>query len=133
MGGPRVNRLVQLRIPANMVWQARVILLVGWHDSYLGSRRADVDPERGVATPAVFAGVVAGLMVAATFRKGAFYPADAALVLVVSLVVATALLLIGPDKRAVAVVAASAGCRLWWFVRAAAQGRAGRSCPWAPA
>jgi len=79
----------------------------------LGSRRADVDHERGVATPAVFAGVVAGLMVAATIREGAFYPADAALVLVVSLVVATGLLLIGPDKRAVAVVAGLGGLALW--------------------
>jgi len=95
----------------------------------LGSRRADVDHERGVATPAVFAGVVAGLMVAATIREGAFYPADAALVLVVSLVVATGLLLIGPDKRAVVVVAGLGGLALWWLVRAAAQGRAGSFLP----
>jgi hypothetical protein len=95
----------------------------------LGSRRADVDHERGVATPAVFAGVVAGLMVAATIREGAFYPADAALVLGVSLVVTAGLLLIGPDRRALAVVAAMGALALWWLVRAAAQGRAGSFLP----
>ncbi len=88
-----------------------------------------MDHERGVAAPAVFAGVVAGLMVAATLREGAFYPADAALVLAVSLVVAAGLLFTGPDKRAVAVAAAVGGLALWWFVRAAAQGRPGSFLP----
>ncbi len=88
-----------------------------------------MDPGRGVATPAVLAGIVAGLVVAATFRQGAFYPADAALVLTVSLVVVITLLFARPDGRAVAVVAAVGGLALWWLVRAAAQGRTGSFLP----
>jgi hypothetical protein len=88
-----------------------------------------VDSARGVATPAVLAGVVAGLMVAATFREGAFYPADAALVLVVSVVVGTGLLLTRPDRRTVAVVVAVSALALWWFIRAIAQGRPGAFLP----
>ena len=71
----------------------------------------------------VLTGILAGLIVAATFREGAFYPADATLVLVVSLVVAVALLFTRPERRTVAVVAAVGALALWWFVRAAAQGR----------
>lgn len=88
-----------------------------------------MDPERGIATPAVFAGVVAGLMVASTFRQGAFYPADAGLVLVVSLAVGTALLFTRPDRRSVAVVAAVGALALWWLIRALAQGRTGSFLP----
>ncbi len=68
-------------------------------------------------------------MVAATLREGAFYPADAALVLCVSLVVGIVLLFSGTDKRAIAVVAALGGLALWWLVRAAAQGRTGSFLP----
>jgi hypothetical protein len=88
-----------------------------------------VDPDRGVETPAVFAGVLAGLMVAATFRQGAFYPADAALVLVVSLLVGVGLLFSRPDRRAVAVAVAVGALALWWLVRALAQGRVGSFLP----
>ncbi len=63
-------------------------------------------------------------MVAATLREGAFYPADASLVLSVSLVVGVALLFTRPNRRAVAVVAALSALALWWFVRALSQGRA---------
>jgi hypothetical protein len=83
-----------------------------------------VDPERRIATPVVLTGIVAGLIVAATFREGAFYPADATLVLVVSLVVALSLLFTRPERRTVAVVAALGALATWWLVRAAAQGRA---------
>src|SRR5580658_6093447 len=72
---------------------------------------------------------MAGLIVAATFREGAFYQADASLVLVVSLVVAVALLFTRPTRRSVAVVAAVGALALWWLVRAAAQGRAGSFFP----
>jgi len=88
-----------------------------------------VDPEREVATPVVFAGIVAGLMVAATLREGAFYPADAALVLSVSLVVGIVLFFSGTDKPAMTVVGALGGLALWWLVRAAAQGRTGSFLP----
>ncbi len=88
-----------------------------------------MDPDRGVETPAVFAGVLAGLMVAATFRQGAFYPADAALVLVVSLVVGVGLLFSRPDRRAVAVAVAVGALALWWLIRALAQNRVGSFLP----
>lgn len=88
-----------------------------------------MDPDRGVETPAVFAAILAGLMVAATFRQGGFYPADAALVLVVSLVVAVGLLASGPDRRAVAVAVAIGGLALWWLIRGLAQGRVGSFLP----
>ena len=88
-----------------------------------------MDPDRGVETPAVFAGVLAGLMVAATFRQGAFYPADAALVLVVSLVVGVGLLFSRPDRRAVAVAVAVGALALWWLIRALAQDRVGSFLP----
>jgi hypothetical protein len=95
----------------------------------LGQRRVAVDLERRIATPAVLTGVMAGLIVAATFREGAFYRADASLVLVVSLVVAVALLFSRPQRRSVAVVAAVGALALWWLVRGAAQGRAGSFFP----
>ena len=88
-----------------------------------------MDFGRGVATPVVFAGIVAGLMVSATFREGAFYPGDAALVLTVSLVVATVTLVARPDRRAVAVAAGVGGLAAWWLVRALAQGRVGAFLP----
>jgi hypothetical protein len=77
----------------------------------------------------VFAGVIAGLMVAATFREGAFYPADAALVLTVSLAVMVAFLWARPDRRSVAVVATMSALALWWLIRALAQGRPGAFLP----
>jgi hypothetical protein len=77
----------------------------------------------------VLAGVIAGLMVAATFREGAFYPADAALVLSVSVVLAAALLWARPDRRSVAVVATMGALALWWLIRALAQGRPGAFFP----
>jgi O-antigen ligase len=88
-----------------------------------------VNADRRIATPVVLTGILAGLIVAATFREGAFYPADATLVLVVSLVVAVALLFTRPERRTVAVVAAVGALALWWLVRAAAQGRAGSFVP----
>ncbi len=77
----------------------------------------------------VFAGVIAGLMAAATFREGAFYPADAALVLTVSLAVMAAFLWARPDRRSVAVVATMSALALWWLIRAWAQGRPGAFLP----
>ena len=88
-----------------------------------------MDSGREIATPAALAGIVAGLIVAATFREGAFYPADAALVLTVSLVVTAVLMFTRPDRRAVVAVGAVGACALWWFIRAAGQGRPGAFLP----
>jgi O-antigen ligase len=80
-------------------------------------------------TPEAFAGIVAGLIMAATFREGAFYSADATLVLSVSLVVVIALLFTKPNRRSVTVVAALSALALWWLIRAVAQGRTGSFLP----
>lgn len=69
------------------------------------------------------------MIAAATFREGAFYPADAALVLGVSVVVGIGLLLTRPDRRSVAVVLSVSALALWWFIRAVAQGRPGAFLP----
>jgi hypothetical protein len=95
----------------------------------LGSSPIYVNTGRRVATPVVLAGIVGGMLVAATIREGAFYPADAALVLSVSLVVAVALLFTAPDRPAFAVMASIGALAAWWLVRAAAQGRTGSFLP----
>ena len=68
-------------------------------------------------------------MVAATFREGAFYRADAGLVLTVSLVLGIASSLGTAKSASVAVVVAMGALALWWFIRALAQGRPGAFLP----
>ena len=101
-----------------------------WHDSCLGSRRAEVDSGRGIATPVVFAGrrrrvdrgghLPGGRLLSRRCRPGARRSHWWS---------RSTLLCARPDRRSVAVVAAMGALALWWLIRALAQGRPGAFLP----
>jgi GH43 family beta-xylosidase len=97
----------------------------------LVSNAVDLDP---VVTPArigpavgsgsaTAAAVVVGMLVAAIYRRGAFYPSDAFGVAVVSGVLSVLALARVRDRLSVLLTATVGGLALWWFVRSAAAHR----------
>ena len=66
--------------------------------------------------------VVAVVTVVELVRQGAFYPADAFTVGVVSLGLIVASLVVGVDRRGVGVTVAIGACVAWWMVAAQRQG-----------
>ena len=62
--------------------------------------------------------VLASVTVVEIVRQGAFYPADAFAVAVVSLVLIVSSLVVGVDRRALGVVVAVGACAAWWMVSA---------------
>src|ERR1700689_564895 len=68
-------------------------------------------------SPAVLAAIVVGMMVAAFFRQGAFYPVDAFSVTVISVPVIALALRHRLDRSAVAVTLAVSAFAGWWLIR----------------
>jgi len=77
----------------------------------------------GGPLPAAFA-VTAGLTAAEIVRQGAFYPADAFVVAVISAGLIVRSSSIGIDRRARSVTLAVAACTMWWFLSAVVHSRA---------
>ncbi len=67
----------------------------------------------------VLAATVFGLMLVEGYREGGFWPADALLVALASVVVlGVAMVLVPPDRRSMLLVGSVLTLALWWFVRA---------------
>jgi len=92
------------------------------------SARAQVSSE-AVGGPVVLAVVVAGLTIAAVFRRGAIHDADAALVGAVSAGVLVVCLLRGIDRLAARVVVPLGGLAAWWMASACVHGTPVRFLP----
>ena len=67
----------------------------------------------------VLAVLAAGLTVAATYRRGAFYPSDALGVAIASTVLIGSALFVGVDRRAVMVSGSIGALAAWWLATAA--------------
>ena len=80
-----------------------------------GSGPSGVRPRASALTPFLGA-VTVGLLAAATFREGAFHPADAMAVGVVSVALIVACLGSGIDRRAWLAVAGLLALTTWWIV-----------------
>ncbi len=66
------------------------------------------------------AATIFGLMVVEGYREGGFWPADALLVALVSVVVlGIAMVLVPPDRRSMLLVGSVVALALWWLIRAA--------------
>jgi hypothetical protein len=73
--------------------------------------------QREPRSAGAMAALVVGMMAAAVYRKGGFYPADAFGVAVVSGVVAVVALLRYRDRASAVVAFAVGGLALWWMIR----------------
>lgn len=73
--------------------------------------------EREPRSAAALAALVVGMLAAAVYRKGAFYPADAFGVAVVSVIVAVMALVRFKDRASALVAACIGGLAVWWMVR----------------
>ncbi len=66
----------------------------------------------------MIASIVVGMIVAAVYLQGAFYPGDAFGVAVLSVILATAALTRSKDRFGLAVTVTVGGLALWWLIRA---------------
>ena len=78
---------------------------------------ASADRPRGLFSAPVLAAIVVGMMAAAFFRQGAFYPVDAFSVAVISVPVVILALWHHRDRRTLAVTVAACAFAAWWLVR----------------
>jgi hypothetical protein len=79
--------------------------------------RPDEQAEGEPRSAATMAALVVGMMAAAVYRKGGFYPADAFGVAVVSGVVAVLALVRFKDRASAVVALAVGGLAVWWMIR----------------
>jgi len=93
------------------------------HGIWLVNDDASSDPERrtrpGVDRRFIVAVLAAGLTIAATYRQGGFYRPDALAVTIAALVLVVVSLLIGVDRRGLAVAASVGALAAWWLCTAA--------------
>jgi hypothetical protein len=86
-----------------------------------GETALDEQPDEQAAgaprSAATMAALVVGMMAAAVYRKGGFYPADAFGVAVVSGIVAVVALVRFKDRASAAVAFAVGGLAVWWMIR----------------
>ena len=76
------------------------------------------EPTRGEPrSVAALAALVVGMMAAAVYRKGGFYPADVFGVAVVSGIVGVMALVRYKDRTSAAVAFVVGGLALWWMIR----------------
>jgi hypothetical protein len=75
-------------------------------------------PVGSVTGAATLAAIVVGMMAAAVYRRGAFYPLDAFGVVIVSLFLVAAALRRGVDRTALTVLVTMGGLAAWWLSRA---------------
>jgi O-antigen ligase len=84
----------------------------------IGERRAGSETWSRSSWAGVLATVVVGLTIAAVWQKGAFFPTEAAVVMVGSLVVIVLSLVVRANREELLVTAAVGALTLWWLVSA---------------
>ena len=103
---------------------AREVILRSWRALHpLNSSADNARPGKRPAVSISLA-ILSGLTATEIIRQGAFYPADAFTVTVVSLGLILGALLTGIDRRAVWVMLAVGTCTLWWLFSAVYHGPA---------
>ena len=101
--------------------QANQVGVLTMDDPETSDARLDAQPdeqaEREPRSAATLAALVVGMMAAAVYRKGGFYPSDAFGVAVVSGVVAVLALVRFRDRASAVVALAVGGLAVWWMIR----------------